>query len=83
MADQKISKEVFFAFLADKKTGIERIRFSTPERSNYYCLNEDSQWEFVGYWYSSYQNDEEEYWAKPMPFKKYVRTRSSMVPVEE
>ena len=71
MTDQKVSKEDFFGFLSDKITGIERIRFSTPERANYYCLSEDC-WEFVGYWYSSYENDLEEYWVKPIPFEKYA-----------
>ena len=71
MSDQKIPKDMFLAFLKDKKVGTERIRFSTPERVNYFCQDEDSNWEFIGYKYLSYGDTPEEYWAKPMPFTKY------------
>ena len=70
MPDQKIPKDMFLAFLKDKKVATERIRYSTPERINFYWIK-DTYCEFIGYWYGSYGTDPEEHWAKPMPFDKY------------
>ncbi len=64
---------MFLSFLKDKKVATERVRYSTPERINFYWIK-DSYCEFIGYWYGSYGTDgtdPEEHFAKPMPFEKY------------
>jgi hypothetical protein len=70
MPDQKIPRDMFLSFLKDKEVATERIRYSNPERINFYWIK-DSYCEFIGYWCGSYGADPEEHFAKPMPFEKY------------
>jgi hypothetical protein len=58
---KKVTVDEFDAFITTfSKIWYQRIRFSTPERHNYYADNENR--DLVAYHYDSYENQPEEFY---------------------